>query len=166
MFLSYRRNIWQEPLKVWKYLSHLKCCMWIVFVVLPRNIFKIKNILGLRLTCTSSLYWGVLPSFQLLFQKGVSICRLWFVSAGSYSCPGLVRCYLKWTSLFRQVNLAMRNTSMGSTVCLCYFTIFNICINNCNQDSYSSLISPVVHTQFLLTMCTELNMSAFFLNIQ
>lgn len=55
---------------------------------------------------------------------------------------------------------------MGSTVCLCYFTIFNICINNRNQDSYSSLISPVVHTQFLLTLCTELNMSAFFLNIQ
>lgn len=166
MFLSYRRNIWQEPLKDWRQLSHLKCDMWIVSVVLPRKIFKVKNILVLRLTCASGWHWGVLPSLQLLIQKGVSMCRSWCVSAGSYSSPAHLRWCLKWMSLFRKFNLAMRSTSMGNTVCLCNFTIFNICINNCNQDSYSGLISPVVHTLFLLTLRTELNTTAFFLDIQ
>lgn len=145
----------------------MKCYTWTVFIILPIKTFRVKNTWVLRHTCESSLHWGVLPGFQLLLQEGVSICRLWFVSAGSYNCPGHPRLCLKWTYLFRQVNFSMRNISMGSTLCLCYF-LFLISTSKqlqSRQLQYSDF--PCCAYTILYSLCIQNQMWVpFFLRIQ
>lgn len=140
--------------------------MWIVFVVLPRNIFKVKNPLVLGLIYGSSLHWGVLTSFQLLLQKGVSLCRSWFVSDGSYSCPGHLRWYLKWMSLFRQVNLAMRSTSVGSTVWLCAILWFLISASTTAIKTVSVVWFPLLCIHYFYWLYVQNWIRVPFFNMQ